>query len=122
MKPEFHNPENIALSDVPKGWRFCLVSEMRTPPSPIKISAGDSIRHYWANRFHEGEFLREGNTYITSAPLPEGVEFEGREEKTIRLLRWFIDQFEGDSGTGASHWDQFEEFCDAKRIVEEAGK
>lgn len=32
-------------------------------------------------------------------------------------LEWCIHQFEGDSGTGASHWEQYAEYVAAKALL-----
>lgn len=46
----------------------------------------------------------------------------GHEEKAAKydtalpLLRWFIQQFQGDSGTGDAHWAQFPEYAQAKAL------
>lgn len=37
-----------------------------------------------------------------------------------RLLAWFVAQCEGDSGTGASYWQQFPEFLRAKLLMKSA--
>lgn len=40
-------------------------------------------------------------------------------KQQCRLLRWFVRQFEGDSGTGASYWMQRREFVEAKATIGE---
>lgn len=39
------------------------------------------------------------------------------EAEMRRLLAWFIAQCEGDSGTGASYWDEFPEFRRARCLA-----
>jgi hypothetical protein len=38
-------------------------------------------------------------------------------ERATELLKWFIHQFEGDSGMGHNHWSQFAEYREALVIV-----
>lgn len=44
------------------------------------------------------------------------------EPEMKRLLVWFVAQCEGDSGTGASYWEQFPEFCRAQQIARDSGE
>lgn len=41
------------------------------------------------------------------------------EPEMKRLLAWFVAQCEGDSGTGASFWEQFPEFCRALEMTKQ---
>lgn len=36
----------------------------------------------------------------------------------VKLLQWFMRKCQGDSGTGESYWEQFEEYRIARLMVE----
>lgn len=40
-----------------------------------------------------------------------------RETELAACLAWMVAQLEGDSGTGASHWEQLPEFIQARKLV-----
>lgn len=73
-QPQYHNPENVPDSAVPKGWRFLLVDE------EIKVgSINWNLWHRLKDCFFSGEsgpWNRSSDstiakwTYITKSPLP----------------------------------------------------
>ena len=49
---------------------------------------------------------------VTAAKL-----FSRECDAAVKLLQWFILQCQGDSGTGESYWEQFEEYRIARMLV-----
>ena len=49
---------------------------------------------------------------------PSRAEVIGRNGILVKAVRWFVAQFQGDSGTGGSHWSQFAEYRLAVRALE----
>jgi hypothetical protein len=51
---------------------------------------------------------------------PDIIAAEAKATQTdtaLRLLQWFIHQFQGDSGTGDTHWSQFPEYREALTLL-----
>lgn len=51
---------------------------------------------------------------------PDLVDAQAKATQTdtaLHLLQWFIHQFQGESGTGDTHWSQFPEYCEALTLL-----
>lgn len=86
----------------------------------LNLSPGCTNRVIWG--FHT--LMSENNKVVdlTSDTLAFHPDLVAAKEKAAKydtalpLLRWFIQQFQGDSGTGDAHWAQFPEYAQAKAL------
>jgi len=61
-----------------------------------------------------GEF---GSTPVRGPWKPGRPGVKWHLYQAVKLLQWFLLQCQGDSGTGESHWEQFEEYRIARMLV-----
>ena len=71
-------------------------------------------------RYEEVKELSEQLSMLESqytAKVTATKLFSRECDAAVKLLQWFIGQCQGDTGTGKSYWEQFEEYRIARMMV-----
>lgn len=81
----------------------------------IPCDAVDDPEGYDASGTMSAVFrLRVALNDLAQEPLRQAHH---ERQAAVKLLQWFMRQCQGDSGTGESHWGQFEEYRIARMMV-----